>query len=286
MKKLAYKLKSVRNFILLDEKYLNSNNLLQRVVFVRSVFYRILAHRRYQINTKWKNLDYVISNISTIENLPNFLNKNKNIPEIEHQVGRYINMCKIANEITANDIDQVIVEFGTYQGLGLLLLDLAFAKNRNNANNNSSCKLVGIDSFNGLPESSSIWSAGQFSDTSIEICRNTLLKYMDPKSSFELISGDFKDSNLVNKLIHYSNAVVFHFDADLGSSTAQALFITQHLLEGARSVYFLFDDWGCHPNEVPDAFYNWFIENSAKLNMHATKISFTKYSRYYRIDFN
>lgn len=233
MKKLAYKLKSVRNFIYLDEKYLNSIIWFKRVVFVRSVFYRTVAHRREKINTKWKNLDYVISNMQTIKNLPNFLNKNKNIPEIEHQVGRYINMCKIANEITANDIDEVIVEFGTYQGLGLLLLDLAFAKNRNNANNNSSRKLVGIDSFNGLPESSSIWSAGQFSDTSIQICRNILLKYMDPKSSFELISCDFKDSNLVNKLIHYSNAVVFHFDADLGSSTAQALFITQHLLERA-----------------------------------------------------
>jgi hypothetical protein len=113
-----------------------------------------------------------------------------------------------------------------------------------------------------------------------------LLKYVHPNNSFELISGNFNDLAVVNKLIHYSNIVIFHFDADLGSSTAQALLVAQQLLkQKARSVYFLFDDWGCHPDEVPDAFYNWFIENQAKLNMQATKISSTKYCRYYRIDF-
>jgi hypothetical protein len=254
-------------------------------IIIRSVFYRVRTQKLNKLNSQWQNIDYIMENIKSIVDLEKFYESNKYIPEIEHQVGRFINMCKIVNQITPKN-KETIVEFGTYQGLSILLLDYAFTLRSNSINNNSNCNFVGIDTFRGLPESSSIWTKGQFNNTSIGICEKNIRKWINPVSEFKLISGRFNDPNVSKELSQYSNISVYHFDADLRSSTEEALQVLHLLLhQKQNSVYFLFDDWGCHPDEVPDAFYNWYLENKNDLSLSATKISSTKYSRYYRIDF-
>ena len=67
----------------------------------------------------------------------------------------------------------------------------------------------------------------------------------------------------------------------------QALEIVEELLIGRKEpIYFLFDDWGCHPDEVPPAYENWLESNSRKLNITSTVISETRWTKYFRIDFN
>ena len=263
----------------------NLDYYLSHIIILRSVVYRIRTYQKRKLNKQWQDIDFVIEKIKSITDLEKFYEWNKHVTEIEHQVGRFINMCKIVNQITPRN-KETIVEFGTYQGLSMLLLDLAFTLRSSPHNSNSNYYFVGIDTFQGLPESSSIWTKGQFNDTSINICEKNIRKWINPESEFELISGRFNDSNVSKRLSQYSNISIFHFDADLGSSTKEALEVVHSLLQKKQSyVYFLFDDWGCHPDEVPDAFYNWYLENQNDLNLSATKISSTKYSRYYRIDF-
>ena len=250
------------------------------LIFLRAVRYRLNYRKKIKYNKKWRNIDFVMESIKTIPDLENFRIQNIHIPEIEHQVGRFTNMRKIADQLIPNKV--TVVEFGTYQGLGLLLLDLAFTL-RPHSNNNI-LNLVGIDTFQGLPESSPVWIKGQFNDTSIDICEKNIKKWINPTSKFELISGRFNGSNVIKLLLNMDDIFVFHFDADLGSSTKEALNVVRSLLNKKQtSVYFLFDDWGCHPNEVPDAFHDWYLENN--MTCKATKVSSTKYSRYYRIDF-
>jgi hypothetical protein len=81
--------------------------------------------------------------------------------------------------------------------------------------------------------------------------------------------------------------VVVHFDADLGSSTTEALAITERMMLGKiNEAYFLFDDWGCHPDEVPDSFYGWLHQDRKALKITATRICSTRYTRYFKMEFN
>ena len=256
-----------------------------RILIIRSLYYRIKTHQENKLNNQWQNIDFVIQNIKQIANLSEFYESNKHIPEIEHQVGRFINMCKIANQLIPEN-KQTVVEFGTFQGLGLLLLDLAFNLRPDPLRNGSNQNFIGIDTFLGLPESSTVWTKGQFSNTSLDICEKNIRKWINPLSKLELIQGRFNDSNVIMRLSKYHDISVFHFDADLGSSTEEALQVVKLFLSTKQeSVYFLFDDWGCHPDEVPDAFHTWCLNNQNSLNFSVTKISSTKFTRYYRIDF-
>ncbi len=55
--------------------------------------------------------DYVLSQLAFAT--PGFYAEYKGIIEIEHQVGRYLNMLDICHEIAANKIEGDIVEFDT-----------------------------------------------------------------------------------------------------------------------------------------------------------------------------
>lgn len=263
----------------------NLVNIFVHIIIVRSIVYRIKVYKQNKINNEWKRLDTIIKNLKEIEDLDKYYHEYKHIPQIEHQVGRFKNMLEIVKKLTPKNI--TIVEFGTWQGLGILMLDLAFSLSGHTIQDNSNCTFVGVDTFSGLPESSSIWTQGQFNDTSIHLCEMNIKKWINPASQFELISGRFNDTKIKQRLDNFSNFTLFHFDADLGSSTKEALYVAERLLnKKQKSVYFLFDDWGCHPDEVPDAFHNWYLEIKNDLNLSVTKISSTKYTRYYRIDFN
>ena len=79
---------------------------------------------------------------------------------------------------------------------------------------------------------------------------------------------------------------MIHFDADLGTSTLDALQIVEkYLMHRKYPLFLLFDDWGIHPDEVPDAFYMWLENAKHSYNFKETKIGSTKYTRQYRLDF-
>ena len=48
-------------------------------------------------------------------------------------------------------------------------------------------------------------------------------------------------------------------------------------------MYFLFDDWGCHPDEVPEAFYEWIRHYQVECRFNVDRLSSTRFTRYYRL---
>ena len=66
-----------------------------------------------ELNDKWKNIQYIL-NSNNFNN--EYLDLNYSIQEIEHQVGRYLNMKIIIDDVANNKVHGDIVEFGTWQG--------------------------------------------------------------------------------------------------------------------------------------------------------------------------
>jgi len=225
------------------------------------------------LNYLWGKRDYVLSHLSEITD--EVYKCNLDIREIEHQAGRYLNMRRVVDEIITNHFKGDVVEFGTYKGLGLIMLARLFGANTTRR------KFIGIDSFKGLPENSTIWRKGTFGDiNSVKIEKE--IKMRSPRNlDLKLINSWFLDPKVAIELhTETNNIVLFHFDADLKSSTLTALKIAEGYLANDRPSYFLFDDWGCHPDEVPDAFAEW-IGN--KKNLTVERMASTRFTRYYRI---
>jgi len=189
-------------------------------------------------------------------------------------------MKYIKDEITKNGLEGDVLEFGTWQGLGMIYLSNIF--------DNYKMKYIGIDSFEGLPDSSTIWTKESFNDTSEQNARKNILQFgkVEPEN-LHLIKGWFDEPIVKKKLSTLSdNILLVHLDADLGSSTKVALDLIEGFLAlREKPLYLLFDDWGCHPDEVPDAFWNWVIKNHSKYNFKAIKLYSTNLIRYYKLDF-
>ena len=254
--------------------------MIRRIFSIRRRLFRFYC--RY-LNKKSKNQTYILNLISTktIPQLMSLYKKYKSVAEFEHQIGRFIGMSLIAKELKAEE-NFTIVEFGTYKGVGLIALERAFARE-----NYSNLTYVGIDTFNGLPESSTIWQKGYFSDTTFDQCHTNLIRNMGPKAEIKLIQSNFVDLSKNVTFSQLNDIRIFHFDADLGKSTKEALEITERYLKKAKPksvLYFLFDDWGCHPEEVPDAFYEWLKNFNKSNTAHFTKVASTNLTRYYRVD--
>ena len=231
-----------------------------------------------KVNQNWFNIDYILnSNDFTTD----YKNKYANVVEVEHQIGRFMNMQKIADEIKNNNYLGDIVEFGTWQGLGILLLNRLLRGNER--------KFIGIDSFEGLPETSTVWRKGMFNNTSIDFVKSNIQKYSaETAKQFQLIQGWFNNPKVAEQLYSITKDVILvHFDSDLGSSTTDALAVVEpYLLNRTKPIYFLFDDWGIHPDEVPDAFNHWVNQKQNIYKFSAIKLSSTRCTRYYRLDFN
>ena len=200
--------------------------------------------------------------------------------EAEHQIGRFLNMKKILRRVIDLDLEGDLVEFGTWQGQGMRLFDLA-------SENKVEKNLVGIDSFEGLPESSTIWQKGAFSNTNFELVEKTLIEKTKHFSGVKLIKGWFSDPDVAKSLYDaVDDIAIVHLDADLGSSTLQALAILEPYLQKRKQpMYLLFDDWGCHPNEVPEAFNTWLNEAQSRYSIQAKMIYYTNLTRYYELSF-
>jgi hypothetical protein len=229
-------------------------------------------------NRLWRNQEYILANLSRTNH--KFYNLNKNIPEIEHQVGRYLNCKKIIYEIKKYNIKGDILEFGTWQGLSLIIINSIFGK--------TDRKFIGVDSFEGLPKTSTIWPKGSFNNTSYNIAFKNIEDNFSNKNKFKLIRGWFNQKSTRDNIYSETNNLcLIHFDADLGYSTNHALNIIEPYLKNRnKPIYFLFDDWGCHPDEVPDAFLSWLPNASLKYKFKAHKILTTRFTRYYKITFN
>ena len=151
----------------------------------------------------------------------------------------------------------------------------------------SNLTYVGVDTFKGLPESSTIWQKGYFSDTTYDQCHSNSCRNMGPKAEIKLIQSNFVDLSNNITFNQLNNIRVFHFDADLGNSTKEALEIAESYLKKTKpnsALYFLFDDWGCHPEEVPDTFYEWLENFNKSSTADFIKVASTNFTRYYRVD--
>jgi hypothetical protein len=229
-------------------------------------------------NWLWSRQEYILAHLSLSNR--KFYNSNKNITEIEHQVGRYLNYKKIINEIKKNNIKGDILEFGVWQGLSLIIINSLFKK--------SDRKFIGVDSFEGLPKTSTIWKKGGFDNTSYNLAYKNIANNFSNKNQFKLIKGWFNQKSVHNNIYSSTNKLcLIHFDADLGYSTNLALKIIEPYLKNrSEPIFFLFDDWGCHPDEVPDALLSWLQHASLKYKFQAHKVSSTRFTRNYKITFN
>jgi hypothetical protein len=236
-----------------------------------------ITNDEIKLNLNWSNIDFILKQKNF--NHEYLYNHNK-ITEIEHQVGRYLNMKIVIDDLINNKVEGDILEFGTYQGLGLTY----FARLLNEKKIEK--KLIGIDSFEGLPHSSTIWKKGDFANTELEYVKNNILNYSNLDSeNLVLIQGWFNDIHVEKKINEIINDIALvHFDADLYSSTLEALnLIEPYVFKRNNIIYFLFDDWCCHQNEVPDAFYLWLDEFRKKQNFTLEKFATTKLTRYYKL---
>lgn len=231
----------------------------------------------------WHDVDYMLSVLPnmTREEFVEVATYNR---ESEHQAGRYLNWRDIADAVLDKNLDGDVVEFGTHQGTGLLMLAQCFAGSKTKR-----C-FFGIDSFEGLPESSTIWVKGKFNDTSEDFTLEKIESRF-PKNDmlqYSLIKGWFNQPHVSEKLYaECKNPVVVHFDADLGSSTLTALNIVERYLADRKDpIYFCFDDWGCHPDEVPVAWQTWLAQAQQKFNLQAQEISSTYLTKNFILTFN
>lgn len=247
-----------------------------------------IKQKNQHINQLWWNEEYIINQLSQLvrgrEGEGDYT-INPEVKEMEHQKGRFLNMSKIKDEIELADYEGDILEFGTWQGLSLILLSMLFSQGHHRR------MAIGIDSFEGLPISSTIWEKGGFNNTSIDVAQNNLKKFarlFENRIDTKLIKGWFDDPKVQQELRNLAlDPILVHFDADLGVSTSQALTIVEPFLQDRQKpVYFLFDDWGCHPDEVPDAFFNWLEKFRLGKQVHITKLSSTRFTRYYRLNFS
>lgn len=232
--------------------------------------------REIKINSDWSQFDKVIQRVDSVGTQQKL--QLMNYREAEHQLSRFENFENIANELKKNGSSGDVIEFGTWQGLGITLLAKALGSSIPR-------KFVGIDAFEGLPDTSTGWQKGQFSNTSADLCKQNILRHLNHVHKLELIECWFDDPDLQNKIQEASeNVNIIHFDCDLGLSLTTALPLIEHLLVGNNQVYLVFDDWGCYPDEIPDAFFLWEYKFSERTGIKMKKFSSSKLTRTYVVD--
>ncbi|OGQ97363.1 MAG: hypothetical protein A2284_04180 [Deltaproteobacteria bacterium RIFOXYA12_FULL_61_11] len=200
------------------------------------------------------------------------------LQEAEHQFGRLLHLRSIFEDIAKHRLPGDFVEFGTYQGFSLAWLHLF-----RTSVGLGSRRLIGVDSFKGLPTSSTVWHQGQFSDSSVStVCAN-LLRYHHLRDlsavNLHLIEGLFEAPEVRAQLTALtSNIVLAHLDCDLGSSCDAALDLLDRATL-APTAYLAFDDWGCHVDEIPASFERYQARHpELSFEVQAT----TTYTRYFR----
>jgi len=244
--------------------------MLQWSRLVNRVFENL---QEIKVNSDWSQFEKIIANLDTYE--PEMQSQLFKYREAEHQLNRYANFKSIANDLRESSDPGDVIEFGSWQGLGITMLAKALGTDVPR-------KFIGIDSFEGLPDSSGGWQKGQFSDTTVELCKSNVLRHLSSVHQLELIKCWFDDPNLQKQIQLFSqNVSVVHFDCDLGSSLLAALPIIEPYLVVNKQMFLIFDDWGCHADEIPDAFHLWYNKFNRTTGIKLSKYSSTKLTRTY-----
>jgi hypothetical protein len=167
--------------------------------------------------------------------------------EVEHQIGRLTNYKKILSEIKSNNIYGDIIEFGTWRGFSLLWISYLYERQ-----GLFDKKIIGIDSFEGLPGDEGIFSRGDFSDTSYVECRENIFRSKDlysiTKRNIIIDKYSFSQKKEIMETLKKAGVSKFcfiHIDCDISSSAREIFDI---LIEGdliGDRCYILFDDYGC-----------------------------------------
>jgi hypothetical protein len=192
--------------------------------------------------------------------------------EMEHQIGRLSNMAKIIRAIRDENILGDFIEFGVYKGFSLMWLarlrDLYGLNDR---------KIIGVDSFGGLPMASGPWIKDAFSDTNEEVVDKTLQSNLldAQRKNIVIIKSWFDDPALVDKLrLDIKSLALIHMDCDLKVSLRDAFSLIEPCLRGSQ--YLLLDDWGVCESEIPVGFDEWktghpFVETNVVYSTHITR---------------
>jgi len=196
--------------------------------------------------------------------------------EIEHQIGRLYHIYQVMRYIKKFNIPGDFIEFGVYCGFSLIWL--ARLRNLLGLSNR---KVIGIDSFKGLPISTKFWTSGDFSDTSKDIVEEEIQKNLteSERDNIIIIESWFDDETLPKKLNDETNSLaLIHIDCDLKVSSDTVLSLIEPYLSGTQ--YLLFDDWGITDEEIPSSFFEWLLKHpEIKLKL----FSQTGITKYYEI---
>ena len=249
---------------------------------LKKIIYLINFHfNEYQSKKKYKKYfdnEYLLQNLQKIkrEDLSIFSKYvyDKQFRLLKHRYDRYINMLKIINKIKKSDKNICVLEFGVYRGDSFLF----FSKNLNKKNN----KILGIDTFQDFPKSNNKWKKGKFLNTSKNLVYNLLSKY-NLVCKYFLIESSFNKKGLKKKIDSFSRKInIFHFDCDQYEGTVEALRLSKSFILKQKISYLLFDDWGCHDDQVPKAFNEFYkkYKNSIRYEI----ISSSLYTMYLRIN--
>ncbi len=214
-----------------------------------------LAYKLYQRNKEWKKRRALskpqLDMVYKLQDLtPAYYQKalRSQDPELEHQIGRLINFKAIM--ATLSSMPGNLIEFGTWRGFSLLWI--AYFIEREGIFNK---KIVGLDSFEGLPYSDGEFRQHAFATTSLSLCRSNLLGskqlYKATKKNILIDKFHFKDTKAIQAYLRRHQLTQFcfiHIDCDVSQSFLEIwdLLITHNLM--APQAYLLFDDYGCESN--------------------------------------
>ena len=91
-------------------------------LLLRHYFYE----KEYRDNLNWKDFEFVLRNLRN--GSYRALDQSSLYREAEHQIARFKGIDIVLSDARRNHISGELVEFGTWQGLGLLIFDY-FSKN-------------------------------------------------------------------------------------------------------------------------------------------------------------
>lgn len=202
---------------------------------------------------KVKKTGHITSLIYKIEDLSEtYYQKIKQckLDELEHQIGRLRNFKNIIQSLALDAIEGDVIEFGTWQGFSLLWI--AYFIERNALMDK---KIVGLDSFDGLPYDDGVFTKFDFSDTSLSLCKRNLydniILYPQTKKNVHIEKCLFREKDLISKYLSQIGSKKFcfiHIDCDVSQSVVEIfdLLIEADLI--ADKAYILFDDYYCKSN--------------------------------------
>ena len=231
---------------------------------------------------KFYNIEFLVKNLFVFEKKDYSKYHTSEVPE--HQLGRIINMRTLFEEYK-NEITGDLLELGVFEGMSLVFFDKFLPKDK---------KIIGIDTFEGLPHDSvkvslgersvKAWVKGEFGNTSITKVYENLEKFKC--RNVTLIQGVFSNLDVKEKLNQTTNHIsVVHIDCDLRDSAYDALDLLKSYLNQKKTLFLLFDDWGVHQNEIPDGYYKWVSDNQKKYNFKYEIVFTTNMTRYIKLTF-